>query len=247
MRQLLSPRGPFPTQFRPNPSNQADRRAPERRSAWKAGKRDIVYAVRSLASAKKFSAIVILTLALGLGANTAVFGVLHAVVLRPLPYDDPDRLVRVYHVAGKDDNYMPQPAFRAFRDNSTTLDLAPVYTYNAEGADLTDRAQPGASECCQSDPSTSACSACGCWPGNRSSETPSAPMPAWSSSGSGSGASISAPVPTRPDSRCRSTASVSRSSPSCPMRSRTRSCQASRSGRRSTSRVRTGRSGTTTT
>ena len=105
-------------------------------------KRDIVYAVRSLASAKKFSAIVILTLALGLGANTAVFGVLHAVVLRPLPYDDPDRLVRVYHVAGEDDNYMPQPAFRAFRDNSTTLDLAPVYTYNAEGADLTDRAQP---------------------------------------------------------------------------------------------------------
>jgi putative ABC transport system permease protein len=37
---------------------------------------------------------------------------------------------------------MPQPAFRAFRDNSTTLDLAPVYTYNAEGADLTDRAEP---------------------------------------------------------------------------------------------------------
>ncbi len=70
-------------------------------------KRDLVYAVRSLASAKKFSAIVILTLALGLGANTAVFSVLHAVVLRPLPYDDPDRLVRVYHVAGETDNYMP--------------------------------------------------------------------------------------------------------------------------------------------
>jgi putative ABC transport system permease protein len=104
--------------------------------------RDIAYAVRSLAAAKKFSAIVIVTLALGLGANTAVFSVLHAVVLRPLPYDDPDRLVRVYHVAGESDNYMPGPAFRAFRDGSTTLDLAPVYTYNAEGADLTDRAQP---------------------------------------------------------------------------------------------------------
>jgi len=104
--------------------------------------RDMAYALRSLGAAKKFSAIVILTLALGLGANTAVFSVLHAVVLRPLPYDDPDRLVRVYHVAGESDSYMPGPPFRAFRDGSTTLDLAPVYTYNAEGADLTDRAQP---------------------------------------------------------------------------------------------------------
>ena len=104
--------------------------------------RDIAYAVRSLLAAKKFSAIVILTLALGLGANTAVFSVLHAVVIRPLPYDDPDRLVRVYHVSGEADSYMPGPAFRAYRDGSTTLDLAPVYTYNSEGADLTDRAQP---------------------------------------------------------------------------------------------------------
>ena len=105
-------------------------------------RRDVIYAVRSLSAARKFSVIVIVTLALGLGANTAVFGVLNAVVLRPLPYDEPERLVRVYHVAGDDDNYMPQPAFRAFRDNSTTLDLAPVYTYNSEGADLTDRVEP---------------------------------------------------------------------------------------------------------
>ena len=105
-------------------------------------RRDLAYAVRSLWSAKRFSAIVIATLALGLGANVAVFSVLHAVVLRPLPYDDPGRLVRVYHVASDTDNYMPLPAFLAFRDGSTTLDLAPVYTYNSEGADLTDRAQP---------------------------------------------------------------------------------------------------------
>ena len=80
--------------------------------------RDVAYAVRSLLSAKKFSAIVILTLALGLGANTAVFSVLHAVVIRPLPYDDPDRLVRVYHVSGEVDSYMPGPAFRAYRDGA---------------------------------------------------------------------------------------------------------------------------------
>ena len=105
---------------------------------------------------------------------------------------------------------------------------------------------PSASASCRSDPTTFASSACACSPGNRSTETPSAPTPASSSSASGSGASISAPVPTRSDRRCRSTASVSRSLRWCPMRSRTRSCPASRSGRHSTSRVRTGRSGTTT-
>jgi predicted permease len=105
-------------------------------------KRDIAYAVRSLWAAKKFSTIVVITLALGLGANTAVFSVLNAVVLQPLPYEEPDRLVRVYQSFGDTDNYMPGPAFRAFRDGSTTMDLAPVYTYSTEGADLTDRAQP---------------------------------------------------------------------------------------------------------
>jgi len=105
-------------------------------------KQDVAYAVRVLWSAKKFSAVVVVTLALGLGANTAVFSVLNAVVLTPLPYNEPDRLVRVYHVYGDADGYMPAPAFRAFRDQSTTLDLAPVYTYNSESADLTDRAEP---------------------------------------------------------------------------------------------------------
>jgi putative ABC transport system permease protein len=57
---------------------------------------DLRYAVRSIAGAKKFAALVVATLALGIGANSAVFGVLNAVVLRPLPYDEPDRLVRVY-------------------------------------------------------------------------------------------------------------------------------------------------------
>jgi len=58
---------------------------------------DLKYAIRSLASVKKLALIVVATLALGIGANTAVFGVLHAVVLKPLPYDEPDRLVRIYH------------------------------------------------------------------------------------------------------------------------------------------------------
>ncbi len=57
---------------------------------------DFRYALRQLAKYPGFSAVAILTLALGVGANTAVFSVIHALLLRPLPYHNADRLVRVY-------------------------------------------------------------------------------------------------------------------------------------------------------
>ena len=65
---------------------------------------DLKYAVRSLAGTPRFAAVVIITLALGTGANTAVFSVVNAVVLKPLPYEEPERLVRVYHSSGDEDN-----------------------------------------------------------------------------------------------------------------------------------------------
>jgi predicted permease len=103
---------------------------------------DLKYAVRSIAGSKRFAAIVIATLALGIGANTAVFGVLNAVVLEPLPYDEPERLVRVYHRSGSEDSYLTGSAVLGYREHTRTLEFAPVYTYSAEGADLTDRATP---------------------------------------------------------------------------------------------------------
>ena len=102
---------------------------------------DIRYAVRSITGAKKFAVLVLVTLALGIGANSAVFSVLNAVVLQPLPFEEADRLVRVYQSRGEGDNYWPRPALLALRQQSRTVDIAVADTYSPEGADLTDRAR----------------------------------------------------------------------------------------------------------
>ena len=61
--------------------------------AWLA---DVKYAARGLRRNPAFAAVAVLTLALGIGATTAVFSVVHAVVLRPLPYANPERIVTVW-------------------------------------------------------------------------------------------------------------------------------------------------------
>lgn len=64
--------------------------------------RDVRHGLRGFRRSPGFVSVAVLTLALGLGANTAIFAVLYNVVLRPLPYPDASRLVKVYLILNSD-------------------------------------------------------------------------------------------------------------------------------------------------
>lgn len=83
---------------------------------------DIRYSIRSLLKRPGFVSIAVITLALGIGANTAIFSVINAVVLRPLPYADPDRLVMVWEtVAGNDRRSVAPGNYVDWRDQNKTF------------------------------------------------------------------------------------------------------------------------------
>ena len=78
-----------------------------RARAWTDLGRDVRYALRSLARRPAHAALVTITLALGLGATTAILSVVNGVLLRPLPYDDPSRLAWVHEWSPRGDDHNP--------------------------------------------------------------------------------------------------------------------------------------------
>jgi len=94
--------------------------------AFESAVKDVKLAVRALRRNLAFSALAVLTLALGMGANTAVYSVVQAVLLRPLPFPDPDRLVIVWDrrpVFGDDRTYYASsPQFFAWQTQTKSLE-----------------------------------------------------------------------------------------------------------------------------
>src|SRR5437868_5089481 len=94
---------------------------------------DFRYALRSLAKSPAFTIIAVLTLTLGIGANSAIFSVVQAVMLRPLPFPRPNELVSVWsRVQGEVERETGSfPDYADIRDHSQKIDGLFAYTLAA--------------------------------------------------------------------------------------------------------------------
>src|SRR5690348_4549478 len=117
-----------------------DRETRERRAELRGELRhDVAFALRQLRRAPGFAAVVVLTLALGIGATAAVFSALYAVALRPLPFDHPDRVTKLFSTSrGKYQGASPIE-FEALRERTRAFEaiaasvLGSGYTFEQDG------------------------------------------------------------------------------------------------------------------
>jgi predicted permease len=105
---------------------------------------DLRYVLRSFARTPGFVIVTLLTLMLGIGANLAIFGVVHAVLLRPLPIREPDRVVRIFDdltSAGARDAGMSVPEMQDIEASGVFSQVSAIWPFNAAlgGADHVER------------------------------------------------------------------------------------------------------------
>src|SRR4051812_882720 len=107
---------------------------------------DLSIGARLLRRSPSFTLIALLTLAIGIGANTAIFSVLRSVLLRPLPYAQPEQLVQVWSdhraIGRAQPEWLTPPDFVDWRDGNTTF--SSMAAYQGWGPDLTGTGDPEA-------------------------------------------------------------------------------------------------------
>src|SRR5215831_11180010 len=104
---------------------------------------DIRYGFRLLSRSPGFTVVAVLTLALGIGANTAIFSIVNAVLLRPLPYQNPGRLVLLWQRftrLGLDRVVVSASEFTDYRDHTTGFEE--IATFGYESFNLTGWKEP---------------------------------------------------------------------------------------------------------
>ena len=90
---------------------------------------DVKFAFRQLRHAPAFTLVAVVTLALGIGANSAIFALVDATLLRPLPYNQPDRLVTIWETSeASPRGFASPPNMQDWRDRSRTFDAIAGYT-----------------------------------------------------------------------------------------------------------------------
>jgi putative ABC transport system permease protein len=101
---------------------------------------DLRYGARMLIKKPGFTLVVVLTLALGIGANTAIFSFVNALLLRPLPYKDADRLARVAAVRGNEEGRFSMLELKDMREQTSSFEQIGAYipgaqyNYSGDGA-----------------------------------------------------------------------------------------------------------------
>src|SRR5882757_11050768 len=102
---------------------------------------DLRYGFRMLAKSPAFSLIAVLTLALGIGANTAIFSVVNGVLLNPLPFHQPDQLVSMFQeIPNFKNGSISYPNFTDWRRMNTTF--AGMAAYRSMGFNLSGNGEP---------------------------------------------------------------------------------------------------------